>query len=118
MRLLIGLIVSGAMMLACAGPCSAQDNGGQVKASPATPPVDTGPVVCEADLDVTVEKVWNAFTTGEGIKLMGVAQAKIDLRVGGKMLTHYSPNGVLGDEGTIENTYLAFEPMHVIAFHI
>lgn len=79
---------------------------------------NTDPLVHEVDLEAPVEEVWRIFTTDEGYKTLGVAQARIDLRVGGKMLTHYDPAGVLGDEGTIENTILAYEPMRMIAFQI
>lgn len=79
---------------------------------------DTGPQVCEAELEAPVEKVWAVFSTEEGLKLLGVAQAKLDFRVGGKMQTHYDPRGVIGDEGTIENTIIAFEPMRMVAFRI
>ena len=47
---------------------------------------------------------------------LGIAHASVDLRVGGKILTHYDPRGTLGDPKTIENTILAYEPHTMIAF--
>jgi uncharacterized protein YndB with AHSA1/START domain len=44
-----------------------------------------------------------------------VAQASVDLRVGGRILSHYDAAGRLGDDGTIENTILAFEPERMLA---
>jgi uncharacterized protein YndB with AHSA1/START domain len=103
---IITLVILPAL-LAPVGRCRAQQ-----------PAPDTSPVISEVDLNVPVSKVWDAFTTDEGFKLLGVAKAKVDLRVGGKILSHYSPQGELGDEGTIENTILAYEPNHVFAFRI
>jgi WD40 repeat protein/uncharacterized protein YndB with AHSA1/START domain len=59
--------------------------------------------------------VWAAFTTKEGIESWMLPHAEIDLRVGGKMLTHYNPRGVIGDPDTIENTILSFEPERVFS---
>lgn len=56
------------------------------------------------------QQIWDAFMTKEGMESWMVAHAKIDLRVGGKIQTHYDPKGVLGDEKTIENTILSYEP--------
>ena len=42
-------------------------------------------------LDVPVAEVWEVFTTAEGWKLLGVAKAEVDFRVGGKIRTHYDP---------------------------
>jgi uncharacterized protein YndB with AHSA1/START domain len=73
------------------------------------------PLVAETVLDAPAREVWKVFTTGEGWKALGVAKAEVDLRVGGKILSHYSPDGTLGDENTIENTILAFEPERMLA---
>jgi len=43
------------------------------------------------------------------LELANVAHADIDLKIGGKMRTHYVPNGQIGDANTIENTILCFE---------
>lgn len=104
-------------MMAVGSWCVAQERPEPAKAAaPGT--VNTSPLTHEIDLDVPVSKVWEMFTTDEGYKTFGVAKAKVDLRVGGKVQSHYDPNGVLGDEGTIEQTILAYEPMRVFAFRI
>jgi uncharacterized protein YndB with AHSA1/START domain len=77
---------------------------------------DEVPLVHEAVLDAPVSEVWKVFTTSEGWKALGVAHAQVDFRVGGRILSHYDPNGRLGDEKTIENTILAFEPGRMLAF--
>ncbi len=109
--LVVGVFAIGAA-------CLAQDRPEPAKTAPAPARVNTSPLVCEADLDAPVEKVWSVFTTDEGYKYLGVAHARIDFRVGGKMQTHYDPKGVIGDEGTIENTIIAYEPMRMLAFRI
>jgi uncharacterized protein YndB with AHSA1/START domain len=76
---------------------------------------ETPPLVTEAVLAAPVAEVWKVFTTPEGWKALGVAQASVDVRVGGKILSHYDPKGTLGDEGTIENTILAYEPERMLA---
>lgn len=58
------------------------------------------------------------WTTGEGYKALGVALADVDLRVGGLIRSRYSAGGVLGDEETVENRILAFEPRRMIAILI
>ncbi len=82
------------------------------------PLANTNPLVHEAVISAPVAEVWRVFTTEEGYKLLGVAHAQIDFRVGGLMRTHYNPKGVIGDDGTIENTILAYEPERVLAFRI
>ncbi len=69
----------------------------------------------EIIVEAPIEAVWDAFTTTEGLESWMVAHAEIDLRVGGKMLTHYDPNGTLGDENTIENTILSYEPLRMLS---
>lgn len=69
----------------------------------------------EGIIDAPVAEVWKALTTKEGMESWMVAHAEIDLRVGGKMRTHYDPKGVLGDENTIENTILSYEPLRMLS---
>ncbi|HKQ46483.1 MAG TPA: SRPBCC domain-containing protein [Phycisphaerae bacterium] len=69
----------------------------------------------EAVVDAPVADVWEAFTTRKGVESWMVAHGEVDLRIGGKMRTHYDPKGVLGDENTIENTILSFEPMRMLS---
>jgi len=74
--------------------------------------------VNEGTIDAPVAAVWNVWTTGEGYKSLGVAQADVDLRIGGLIRSRYNASGVLGDEETIENRILAFEPQRMIAIRI
>lgn len=72
----------------------------------------------EGIVPAPADKVWAAFTTREGLESWCVAHASVDLRLGGKMLTHYRKEGTIGDEGTIENTYLAYDPARMLSFKI
>jgi uncharacterized protein YndB with AHSA1/START domain len=47
-----------------------------------------------------------------------VALADVDLRIGGLIRSRYSARGALGDDETIENRILAFEPRRMIAIRI
>ncbi len=79
------------------------------------PEVRPDQVVSEGIIEAPVEAVWAALATKEGQESWNVAHAEIDLKVGGKMRTHYDPKGVIGDPNTIENTILAFEPNRMLA---
>ncbi len=73
------------------------------------------PLVHAAIIDAPRAEVWKAFTTKEGAESWMVAHASIDLKVGGKMLTHYDKNGKLGDPNSIENTILSFDPERMLS---
>lgn len=81
-----------------------------VKIIPGESEKRTGVLRHQGIVDAPLAEVWKAWTTQEGIESWMVAHAQIDLRIGGKMLTHYDPQGTLGDPNTIENTILSFEP--------
>jgi uncharacterized protein YndB with AHSA1/START domain len=87
-------------------------------AAPPAPALNTAPIVHEIELDVPPTTIWDVFATAEGWKKWGVAQVEIDFRVGGLVKTHYNPKGVIGDEGTIHNQIIAFEPGRMVAWRI
>ena len=74
--------------------------------------------VNEGTINAPIADVWNVWSTSEGYKAVGVALADVDLRVGGLIRSRYAADGTLGDEQTIENEILAFEPPRMIAFRI
>ncbi|MFN0056098.1 MAG: SRPBCC domain-containing protein [Planctomycetales bacterium] len=84
--------------------------------SPAAPSLE--PLVTEGIVQAPVAELWKVFSTAEGFKRLGVSQCEMDFRVGGLIRTHYDPKGKLGDDGTIENEVLAFEPERMMAFRI
>jgi uncharacterized protein YndB with AHSA1/START domain len=81
-------------------------------------PTDTRCQITEGVIDAPVDMVWKALVTKEGQEAWNVAHAEIDLRVGGKMLTHYNPQGKIGDANTIENVILAFEPKKMLTIKV
>lgn len=72
-------------------------------------------VVDEFVVDAPLDAVWNAFSTTEGLKSWAAPLADIDFRVGGKWRANYNADGKLGDENTIENTILCFDPKRMLA---
>lgn len=94
-----------------------------VQADPPHAKVETatgqpGPQIAEGIVPAGVAEVWRIFSTPEGFKSLGVAKCDMDFRVGGLIRTHYSPQGVLGDEGTIQNEILSFEPERMLSIRI
>lgn len=59
-------------------------------------------------------EVWKAWTTNDGITKWMVPAGTVDLRVGGKYRTSYTPGSDLNGPDTIENTILAFDPGRMI----
>ena len=74
------------------------------------PKTEADPLITEGVIEAPVEAVWAAFATKEGQESWNVAHAEIELKIGGKMRTHYDPKGQIGDPNTIENRILSFEP--------
>ncbi len=88
-------------------------------AQPATDIVaDISPLVVEGIVNTTPAELWKVFSTAEGFKAFGVAQCEMDFKPGGLIKTHYDPKGVIGDDGTVYNRILAYEPERMIAFRI
>ncbi|HEX7720096.1 MAG TPA: SRPBCC domain-containing protein [Woeseiaceae bacterium] len=79
---------------------------------------DVSPVVSEGIIDASVETVWDAWTTGEGLRSWLAPHASMDLRIGGLMRTNYDPAGALGDAQTIENSILSFDPGRMLSIKV
>ncbi|MBK8101254.1 MAG: SRPBCC domain-containing protein [Planctomycetes bacterium] len=76
----------------------------------------TRSLVHQAVIKTSAANLWADFTTDAGVvKAWGVAKAKVDLRVGGTIRTHYDKNGTIGDPNTITHHILAVEPGRVLA---
>lgn len=76
---------------------------------------DKGRVTYEATIDADIDSVWQAFSTEEGLQKWMAPVIKLDFRVGGTIKSNYNESGEIGDETTIENTILAFDPKRMIA---
>ncbi len=75
-------------------------------------------LIHEGVVAAPVDKVWAAFTTREGQESWMVAHSDIELKVGGRMRTHYDPKGVLGDAKTIENTVLSLDAPRMLSIQV
>ncbi|MDY6948721.1 MAG: SRPBCC domain-containing protein [Pseudomonadota bacterium] len=76
------------------------------------------PQLTEGFINTAPAEVWKIFTTAEGYKQTGAAQAEVDLRIGGTIRAHYDPKGQLGDANTIVNEILAYEPERMLALRV
>ena len=81
-------------------------------------PAEKPSFVNEGIVSAPIDEVWKAWSTSEGYRALGVALADVDLRVGGLIRSRYRADGILGDEQTIENEILAYEPPRMIAIRI
>ncbi|QEG21511.1 SRPBCC family protein [Mariniblastus fucicola] len=72
-------------------------------------------VADEFEIEASVDLVWNAFTTTEGLQSWLAPLADIDFRVGGEWRANYAKDGKLGDETTIENTILCHDPQRKLS---
>lgn len=63
----------------------------------------------------SLEDVWAAFSTTEGLRAWAVPVAHVDFRVGGIWESSYDVAARIGDAGNIRNRYLAYLPMRMIA---
>ena len=76
----------------------------------------TEPLVAEAVVDAPADKVWDAFTTKEGIESWMVASGDVDLRIGGLMRTTYRRGADLDGETAIHQTILSIDPRRMLSF--
>ncbi len=79
---------------------------------------DLPPIVTEGVVNATPREVWRAWTTPEGMRSWLAPKADVDLRIDGLMRTNYNAKGELGDDGTIENRILAFDPERMFAIQV
>jgi len=74
----------------------------------------TEPLVCSVVVKAPVAKVWEAYTTSKGIESWMVSTGTVDLKIGGKYRTSYQKKSPLTGDDVIENTILAFDPLHMV----
>ncbi len=109
----VALLVGAVAALGLSSAARAED-----KTAPRKLPAEESRQITEGIIDAPLDAVWNAFATKEGQEAWNVAHAEIDLKIGGKMRTHYDPKGKIGDANTIENIILAFEPRKMLAIQV
>ena len=66
-------------------------------------------------MHASVDDIWAAFTTTEGLRSWVAPLADIDFKVGGKWRANYNSDGQLGDATTIVNTILSYDPKRMLA---
>jgi uncharacterized protein YndB with AHSA1/START domain len=87
-------------------------NPGHVRAQ------DIGPIVAEDVVEAPVDAVWNAWTTGDGLRSWLAPHAEIDLQIGGLMRTNYNAQDSLAGPGTIHNEVMSFEPGRMLSIRV
>ncbi len=65
-------------------------------------------LVHEVIIPASLEDVWEAYTTKEGLETWAVPQCEIDFRSGGMMKVRYELEGQIGDENTVVNFIVNF----------
>lgn len=65
-------------------------------------------LIHEFNVNVNIDSAWNAYTTKEGWEGAFVAQAEVDFRINGTILTSYNKNAIIGDGTTIVLNVLNF----------
>jgi len=80
--------------------------------------VSAEPLVNEAIINAPAAEVWRMFTTKPGMESWMAAHADIDLRVGGLVRTRYERDGALGDDKTIVNQVISFEPERMLSLKV
>lgn len=105
-----------AIVFVCGGMAATADDPKPAAAAAAA--VSTEPLVHEAVLRATPAEAWTIFSSEAGLKRLGAAKADVDFRIGGLLRSTYDPKAVLGDETTIHNQIMAYEPMRMVAWRI
>jgi len=65
-------------------------------------------------INVSVDSVWNAYTTKEGWESWATAIAEIDFRLNGVIKTNYNNEGKIGDESTIVLHIINYVPRRAL----
>ena len=73
-------------------------------------------VVGEVSVQASIEEVWNAWTTEEGVKSFFAPGCNIDLRPDGFYEIFFNPNAAPGDRGGDGMRVLAVQPMKMFSF--
>lgn len=72
----------------------------------------------EVIVDATLEEVWEALTTAEGLKSFMAPTVDVELKTGGRFESNYKRGSKIGDPGTIHNIVLSYVPMEMFAIKV
>jgi uncharacterized protein YndB with AHSA1/START domain len=70
----------------------------------------------QIDVPATVEQLWAAWTTRDGITSFFAPDARIEARVGGAFQIHFDPLAPPGSKGADDMRYLALQPGRMLSF--
>ncbi|SFT89196.1 Uncharacterized conserved protein YndB, AHSA1/START domain [Lishizhenia tianjinensis] len=62
----------------------------------------------------SIDSVWKAFTTKEGLENWSVPLAEVDLKIGGSIQSNYNPAGKIGDSTTIYTHIINYVPYKLL----
>ncbi len=71
-------------------------------------------LIQEFTVNVSIDSVWNAYTTKQGWESWAVSIAEIDLKIGGYIKTNYNINEKIGDSNTITTHIINYVPKKLI----
>lgn len=66
------------------------------------------------DINVSLDSVWNAYTTKKGWEAAFVPLAEVDFRIGGTIKTSYNAKAMIGDSSTIVLHIINYVPKKLI----
>lgn len=66
------------------------------------------------NVNATLDKVWNAYTTEKGWESWATSIAEIDFKKGGVIKTNYNKEGKIGDDTTITLHILDYAPKQML----
>ena len=66
------------------------------------------------EVNVSLDSVWNAYTTEEGWENWAAAKAEIDFKLDGQIKTIYNKQGKIGDESTITLHIINYVPKKML----
>jgi len=70
----------------------------------------------ETFVPATLEQVWNAWTTTEGVKTFFSPEAKVELAVGGPFEIYFILEAPYGSRGSEDCRVLSYLPMEMLSF--
>jgi uncharacterized protein YndB with AHSA1/START domain/uncharacterized protein YciI len=70
----------------------------------------------EVEVDASLAKVWEAWTTTAGVKTFFSSDATVDLRVGGPFEIYFLDENPYGSKGSEDCKILSFLPMKLLSF--
>jgi len=66
------------------------------------------------EINVSLDSVWNAYTTAKGWENWATSIAEMDFKVNGLIRTNYNKNGKIGDESTITLHIINYIPKRML----